>query len=381
MQVTHDLGIGGLPRVVVTLARTIDRDRFEPSVLCMNAAGPLAEELEADGIPVLTVPSPRHPDYLAALRVFRILKRNRIDVLHTHNTQPFLEAGFAGVLAGVKTLVHTDHGREWPDLRRYMWGERFMSRFAYRVVGVSEETAAQLVEFEKIDPSRVVTIRNGIDPRPFDRAPDRLCARRGLAIPERAHVICTIARFEPEKGVDLLIDALPAIARAVPDLTCLIVGYGALENQLRTRVVDLGIESRVRFLGPRQDVAEILSAADCYVLPSRREGLPMTILEAMAASLPVVATRVGGIPRAVTDGRTGALVDPESPEALASALVGLLEAPSRRRTYGIEARKRFDEDFSAGSMTRQYEQLYLRGLSARASRRVGGSSAKGGGEG
>lgn len=379
LQVTHDLGIGGLPRVVVTLARTIDRTRFDVSVLCMNAAGALARELEEEGIPVITVPSPRQPDYLAALRVFRILRRSRIDVLHTHNTQPFLEAGLAGRLAGVKTLVHTEHGRAWPDLRRYVWGERIMARFAYRVVGVSEETSAQLIEFGGIDPEKVVTIRNGIDPRPFDRSAGRSSTRRELGIAEGVPVICTVARFQREKGVDVLIDALPAIVRSIPDLVCLIVGYGEQGDELQARARGHGVEGYARFLGARQDVADLLMASDCFVLPSRREGLPMTILEAMAAGRPVVATRVGGIPGAVTDGKTGVLVEPESPAALASALVGLLAAPERAQAYGDEARKRFDADFSARSMTREYENLYLRGGDARESRREGVGSRPGGG--
>lgn len=379
MQVTHDLGIGGLPRVVVTLARTIDRERFDVSVLCMNAAGPLTRDLEEEGVSVVTVPSPRHPDYLAAMRVFKILRRCRVDVLHTHNTQPFLEAGFAGLLAGVRTLVHTDHGRGWPDLRRYVWGERLMSRFAYRVVGVSEETSAQLIEFGKIEPKKVVTIRNGIDPRPFDVAGAASRIRDELGIPKHVPVICTVARFEPEKGVDVLIDALPAIVLSVPDLVCLIVGYGEQEHELRGRVERNGVEAHVHFLGPRQDIADILMASDCYVLPSRREGLPMTILEAMAAGRPVVATRVGGIPGAVTDGRTGTLVEPESPPALASAVVELLAEPVRRRAYGIEARKRFDADFSASAMTRHYESLYLRRALADDPGRDGTESTSGGG--
>lgn len=378
MQVTHDLGIGGLPSVVVTLARTIDRTRFDVSVLCMNAAGALAGDLEEEGVPVLIVPSPRQPDYLAALRVVRILRRSRVDVLHTHNTQPFLEAGFAGVLAGVRTLVHTDHGRGWPDLRRYVWGERVMSRFAYRVVGVSEETSAQLIEFGKIDPNKVVTIRNGIDPHPFDLAPDRSRLRRALDIEEQAPVICTVARFEREKGVDVLIDALPAIARAMPDLVCLIVGYGEEEEELRRLASTHGVQASVRFLGPRRDVADILMSADCYVLPSRREGLPMTILEAMAAGRPVVATRVGGVPGVVMEGRTGVLVEPESPTALAAAVIGLLEEPARRQAYGVEARRLFDADFSARVMTREYERLYVRRASARDSRCEGIDSRSGG---
>ncbi|MGH7541299.1 MAG: glycosyltransferase, partial [Gemmatimonadota bacterium] len=290
MQVTHDLGIGGLPRVVVTLATTLDRERFDVSVLCMRDTGALAGELEEAGIRVHRVPSPGQPDRLAALRVARILRRQHVEVLHTHNTQPFLEAGLAGVLTGVKTLVHTDHGREFPDLRRYMWAERVMSRFTYRVVGVSEQTTRALVQWEKLDPRRVVTIENGIDERPFREAADPALTRSKLHLDPDAVVIGTVARFQPEKGVDVLIDAMPAVIARVPECVCLIVGYGEQEAALQGRAEARGLGDHVRFLGARRDVPDLLCALDCYVLPSRREGLPMAILEAMAAARPIVAT-------------------------------------------------------------------------------------------
>ncbi len=359
LQVTHDLGIGGLPRVVVTLARTLDRGRFDVSVLCMNETGPLADELARAGIPVLRVPSPRQPDRLAALRVARLLRREKVDVLHTHNTQPFLEAGLAGWLTRVPRHIHTDHGRAFPDRRRYMWAERFMSRFTDRIVGVSKETSEQLVRWERIDPARVVTIENGIDGTPFAEAPGRAATRASLGIADDAPLIGTVARLQPEKGVDVLIDAVPEIARERPGAVCLVIGYGDEEARLRARAEAREAAGRVRFLGARRDVPALLKALDCYALPSRREGLPMAVLEAMAAGCPIVATRVGGVPSALVDGKSATLVPPEDPRALARAVVELLADPGRARRYAEEAGRTFAERFSAAAMTRRYEALYL----------------------
>lgn len=359
MQVTHDLGIGGLPRVVVTLARTLDPERFDVSVLCMRGRGGLAEELEEAGIPVRLVPSPRQPDRLATLRVARILRKERVDVLHTHNTQPFLEGGLAALLVGVRAHIHTDHGREFPDRRRYMWAERLMSRFAHRVVGVSEQTSRQLVRWEKIDPRKVTTIENGVDGMPFRRSRDPDAVRAALGLGPDALVVGTVARFQPEKGVDVLLRALPSVVREEPRAVCLIVGYGPAEPELRELALELGLGERVRFLGARSDVPELLSTFDCYALPSRREGLPMVILEAMAAGCPIVATRVGGVPGAIEDGETGDLVPPEEPAAMAAAILAQLRDPERRRAYAGQARRRFRDRFSATAMARRYEALYL----------------------
>ncbi len=362
LQVTHDLGVGGLPRVVVTLATSLDPSRYDVSVLCMRGRGALAEDLERAGIPIFDLAPPRQPDRLAAWRTLQHLRRLRPDILHTHNSQPFLEAGLAGLLARVPAFIHTDHGREFPDRRRYMLAERVMSRFADRVVGVSEQTARDLVHWEKMRPERVIAIENGIDGGPFAHAPDVGEARRSLGLSETVPVIGAVSRFQPEKGIDLLIEALPRVIEAVPGACCVLAGYGDEEALLRGRARELGLEDRVRFLGSRRDIPVILAAMDVFFLPSRREGLPMALLEALAAGRPIVAARVGGIPGVLEEGRTGTLVPPESPSDLADGIIALLADPARRRDYAEAGRRLFQGRFSAEAMTSRYEALYEEAL-------------------
>src|SRR5262245_52057078 len=169
VQISHGMGTGGLERVIVTLCRGIDRDRFEPEVVTLKYLGPLADELADIGIRVKLVNSVEgKADYIAPLRVARELRDLRADVVHTHNTQPFLEGGLGAVLARTPTLVHTDHARLYPDKFRYIAAERLMAKFAYRVVGVSDDTTAALTRYHRISPAKLCTIPNGIDGTPFE---------------------------------------------------------------------------------------------------------------------------------------------------------------------------------------------------------------------
>src|SRR5690349_3649568 len=145
VQVTETLALGGLEQVVVTLCRSLDRNEFEPSVLCLTAGGPFEEDLRELGIPVHVMErTPGKPDYLSFAKTRRFLRMHPADVVHTHNTGAFLFGGFGARLAGVRTLVHTDHARAFPDKMRYMVAENLMARLAYRVVGVSEDTTRSL---------------------------------------------------------------------------------------------------------------------------------------------------------------------------------------------------------------------------------------------
>ena len=361
MQITHDLQVGGLQRVVVTLCRAIDPERFDVSVLCLREAGPLARELESIGVPVITLPrDPHRTDYFAFRRVARVLRERQISVVHTHNTEPFVDGGIAARLAGVRTLVHTDHARDFPDKVRYMLAEHVMAWNAYRVVGVSEDTTRNLAHYERIPRRKLVTITNGIDGEPYSQPLDRARLRQELGIAGDGPVIGLGARLVEQKGITYLLQAMRVLRDRVPGLTCMVAGEGPLEAELRAEAGRLGVGDSVRFLGVRLDMPRLIRAFDVYVLPSVWEGLPMAVLEALAAGCPVVASNVGGVGAALTDGVTGSLVPPRDPAALAGAIESLLRDEARRSRYAGAGRTLFNERFSAESMARKYEKLYLR---------------------
>jgi glycosyltransferase involved in cell wall biosynthesis len=358
VQVTHDLGIGGLPRVVATLSENLDRDRFETEVLCLNEGGPLADELTSSGIPVRVLPSGRRPDYLAFARVASLFRDLKPEIVHTHNTQPFIDAGLGALLARVPRLIHTDHARDFPDKKRYMLAERVLSHFTHRVVGVSGHTARNLVRFEKMNPDRVVTVFNGIEDSGQGVVVDPRLKRAELGLPVDAPVVGVGVRFTEQKGLRYLLESWPAVLRVIPDARLALAGYGPLEQELKAHAQRLGIAGKSHFLGPRSDMGEVLHAFDVYALPSIWEGFPMILLEAMAACLPVVATHVGGAPEAIEDGCTGLLVEPRDIEGLADALIRLLSDPGMQERFGRSGRQRFEENFTASVMARAYERLY-----------------------
>lgn len=363
MHVTPGLRVGGLPRVIEMLCRTIDRDRFDVSVLCLRARGPIAETLSSLGVAVHCLRdagAPEGPDYLAFTKVARALRHHRVDVLHTHNTEAFIDGVLGGVLAGVRTMVHTDHGRAFPDRRRYMLAESALSRLTYRVVAVSDAAARDLVRHEWIPADKVVTIPNGIDGAPYATQGDRDGKRRELGIPRGAPVIGLGARLEKEKGQSYLIQALPPLAARFPDLALVLAGDGPDKDDLVRLARNLGVQSHVHFLGVRSDMPDLFKAFDVLVLPSVREGLPLIILEAMAAGCPVVATAVGGVPMAVRHEVNGLLVEPRNADQLAVAIGRLLASDSTRRAYGEAGRRIFQSEFTAEVMTRRYEALYCR---------------------
>jgi glycosyltransferase involved in cell wall biosynthesis len=361
MHVIEDLGIGGLERVVVTICRTIDRERFEPQVLCLRGSGPLAWELEEIGVPVVDIGGrPGTADYLAFWKVAREVRARRIDVVHTHNSLALFDGFAAARLAGVRTLVHTDHARDFPDKLRYMVVEHLVSHFIYRMVAVSEHTRDNLMRYEKISPGRIVTIPNGIDDRRFGNGRPREEMRRELGISSGAPVIGLGARLTEQKGVVHLLHAMVPLRERVPGVTLLVAGTGDQEETLQRAARELGVQENVRFLGARLDMPELLGMFDVYAMPSVWEGLPMALLEALAAGCPVVASDVGGIPTVIRHRVNGSLVPPRDPTALAEELAWLLSDEDARAQYRDEGRRTFLAGFSAEAMTRRYEALYLR---------------------
>jgi glycosyltransferase involved in cell wall biosynthesis len=361
MQITDNLGAGGLEQVVVTLCRTMDRTRFEPSVLCMSFVGELGSRLADADVPVFQIGRRvDRPNYFAYRAVARVLRDERIDVVHTHNTGPFIDGGLAARRAGVRTLIHTEHGRVFPDKWRYMAAEHVLSHFAHRIVGVSAKTVGDLHRYERIARRKLTMIPNGIELDRYACRIDRAAKRRELRLPACGPIIGVTARLDEPKGITYLIKAVPRLAERFGDVSVVIAGTGRLREALEDEARQLGVAEHVTFLGLRMDVPQLLQLFDVYVLPSISEGLPMAIIEAMAAGSAIVATDVGGVGSLVRTDDTGLLVPPRRPEALSEAITRLLLDDTLRRRVGRRARDTVYASYSAATMCRRYERLYLR---------------------
>lgn len=362
LQISHDLKPGGLQRVVIDLAQGLRRLGHDAHICSLRGPGPLSAEIRARGIPLWEMPWPeRGADRRMFLKVTRLLRERGYDVVHTHNTQPFLDGGLAALLARVPVRIHTDHARPFPDKLRYMAMERLMSLAYDKVVGVSEHTAAELHRFEGISRRKLAVIPNGIDGEWYraesgraDRA--RLRAEAGLG--RFRNVFGLGARLESQKGIAFLIEAMPAILARHPDSALALAGSGSLEGELREKARALGVADHVRFLGSYPQLLRFYPLLDFLVLPSLWEGLPLCILEAMSLGLPIIATAVGGVGDALQDGRTARLVPAADADALARAVIGFLDAPEAARELGRAARRAFEERHDAAVMVRGYLELY-----------------------
>ncbi len=361
MQITHDLAIGGLQQVVVSICRSIDRDKFDVSVLCLRSLGEFIPEIEDLGIKVHYLPQKESgTDYLSFLNVARILRQEKIDVIHTHNTQPFIDGTIGAWLSGVKTIVHTDHARDFPDKKRYMFAEWLMSHWAYGVVGVSEHTTANLRKYEKITKKKLLTIPNGVSQEKFELSIDKEKLRQELGIRNTGPVIGLGVRLSEQKGITYLIKAMKDVIKEVPDISLVIAGDGPLQATLDQEVLSLELSENIFFVGPRTDMPRLLKLFDLYVLPSLWEGLPMVLLEAMAAGCPIIATNVGGNMSAIKDGFNGFLVPSKNTEELARTIINLLNDVGLQDVFIRNSYEVFKRKFSAEKMTKEYEQLYAR---------------------
>lgn len=306
--------------------------------------GPAADEIARAGVPRFDLGARRLADPLALGRLLRLLRRERIDVLHAHGQDASILAAAAS-LRRPTALVVTRHVLEEPvdDVRQR--ARAFLAlaslRRADAVVAVSRAVAERLEDAAGVPGERIHVILNGIETCRFEA--DRLersrtDVRRTLGLEEGTRVVVVPSVLREGKGHDLLLAALPAIRDRVPEVRVLFAGGGERAGPLRREARDRGLDDLVAFLGFRTDVPELLAASDLVVLPSLAEALPTVLLEAAAAGRPVVATRVGGTPEVVEDGRTGALVPPGDVEALGGAVADLLEDGVRARRFGRAAR-------------------------------------------
>jgi len=352
--------LGGAERSALTLTAGLDRARWQPTVIHhpAPALAPLVAEAVRAGAAEAVVPG--MPEgvggALRAVSFARFLRRERFDVLHAQLTWPLAGkfALAAAVAARVPAVLATVHS--YPDFRMTRPTEvqqRLLSRRIGRYITPSADTSERLARRLHLPAEQVTTIPNGIVlPAAGRRVNARL--RAELAGPDRFAVVVTVARLDAAKGLDVLIDA----AARVPRARFVLVGEGPERDALESRVASLGIGERVSMLGWRNDVDELLGAADVFVLASRHEAQGIALLEAMAHGIAVVATRVGGVPELVEDGESGLVVASDSSLELAAAIERLIADERLRRRLAAAGRTRVAARFGAQRMVEAVSAVY-----------------------
>lgn len=356
---------GGMKNHLLNLVRYTDNTRFEVAVACPPNS-PTWNEFSEMGVKLVPIPlmgelSPAK-DYAAVRSLVKYLLQSGTTILHAHSSKGALVGRLAAFIARTPVVIFTSHNsifyEEWPQWKKKLFAgvERLLARFTDRIITVSDALKQELIEKENLPSKQITTIYNGIEADKFNSKVDTMAIRRSMNIPELGPVIGTIARLAPQKGISYFLKAASLLKDY--QVNFLVVGDGPLRQTLEQEVVELGLQNRVIFAGQRENIAEILATLDIFVLPSVTEGLPLTILEAMAAGTPVVATRVGGIPEAISEGKTGLVVPSKDPEALAVALAGLIGERDKLVRMGSNGQKCVNEKFTVNIMVEKTMQLY-----------------------
>lgn len=361
-----NLECGGLEHVVSDLAETGLKAEHRVTVICLEQKGTLASRLETLGINVISLAKPAGLQIVRMRRALRrLLVKLQPDVVHCHQIGALFYIAPVSRAARVPVTVHTEHGKHFEGHVKMRWLGRYAAWHADRYFCVSQDIATEVVLQKIVSPHKVEVVPNGIDTSKFSRGMDALEVRQELGIPIDAQVIGTVGRLAEIKRQNLLIRAFSLLLREIPDAHLLLVGDGPLRKELESLAAGLGVSDRIRFTGYRDDRERLYRAMDLFALTSRSEGMPLSVLEAWASEIPVVAACVGGIPELVDDGQNGVLIADAEPARWADELAKLLGDQAFCARLVIAGRKRVEDQHSLLSMLRHYEDHYREILESR----------------
>lgn len=357
--------IYGGEAVALGLAQKADKDKFYCVIVCFkdpraDAPPPLIDEARKLGIPTEVIYLKWRFGIGAVFRLKELLREHNIDILHCHGYKADTIGFLTSRLIKVR-LVSTCHGW-WPNtpkLKFYDFIDTTVLNFFDKIVAVSPQIRTNLAK-RKINPSKLEVIQNGIDINRFDIWGDRERIKKELGINKGDFVVGSVGRLSSEKGLTYLLEAASKIKAAARDVSFVIVGEGDMKQDLIDYAKELKISDKVIFTGYREDVDRIFSVFDVFVMPSLTEGLPLALLEAMAAGKPVIASNVGGIPTVIEDGKTGILVEPRDVAGIEKTITDLINDRDLSDTIADNGRKFVEKNFSLSVSTGRYEDLYSR---------------------
>lgn len=359
LHVIGSLGAGGAERNLYYLAPSMARSRLAYGICCLMVRGEFAGEVERAGVPVYALGFRRRNTLQTVIRLRRLMRCRRVKVVHTHLYECGVLGRIAAWLAGVPVIITHEHGKTTWKKWYHRWFERIAVRGTDLRIAVSGDIKDLRLRHEHTPRDKIVVIGNAVDASRFEAGQALRETKRAELGLERYFVIGTVGRMVTAKSFDLLLRVAEEVCSRRPQARFLLVGEGPLRDGLTRMRDSLGLAEKVVFLGGRTDIPGLLAAIDLYVITSQREGLPISLLEAMTAAKPIVATAVGGIPEALNHGEDGLLVEPGNQAALVEAIFALMDDPARRQLMGARARAKATARYSAAAILETLEATYL----------------------
>jgi glycosyltransferase involved in cell wall biosynthesis len=350
-----ELEPAGAENLLLSLVRNFDKKKFYIVVSYIYGQGTLACEIERAGIKVVDLSRKGKIDPLLLLRLFLLIRKEKIEIIHTHLVHASIAGRIAGKLAGAKSIITTRHYAYYDKVTSLInWIERKTAVFNDLFIVISNAVKEYMVIKEKYKPERITVIYNAVDLCLFD-------SQDQSPIPKNSDfLIASVGRLHPSKGYDTLLKSMPLVISEFPSAKLVIIGNGIQKEYLQRLCSDLGISEHVIFLGRKTpaEVIDFLRNIDLFVLSSKWEGFGLVLIEAMALGKPVVATNVGGISEIVENGTTGFLVPPAQPKELSTKIIQLLRDRPIAKRMGVMGRKKVELKFSIKTMIDKLNLLY-----------------------
>ncbi len=361
------LNIGGAEVVLYNLTKKINKKAFEIVVVSIIPIGEIGKKIEKEGFKVLSLNAKFKYNPLIFFRFLKILRKEKIDILHAHMFHANLLGRIAGKMCRVPIIISTIHNENFGGKTRELLicHTRLLG---IKTVVISKKVGETMLKKRVVSKKEIVVIENGIDTEEFSpREDDNIKkTRTSLGIPKGIPVFLSVGRIEEQKGYPCLIDALEILDRKGINFCMLILGEGREREKIENLVKEKKLNKKIYLLGNKKNVKEYLTASDMFIMPSFWEGLPLALLEAMASGLIVVATEAGGIPGVINDKENGFLVEPKNSEVLAEKIAYVLNLPEEeRKRIENKARKAIRKRFSSEKMIKEYEKIYEKLLEKR----------------
>ncbi|MFA6216035.1 MAG: glycosyltransferase [Candidatus Omnitrophota bacterium] len=354
----YSFDIGGIETLILAMCRSLDKSRFNISVCSFKEKNFLKNEFEQLGIAFYQEKKQEGIDLKLIIKLSKLFKDQNIDIVHSHNAAQWFYAVLACIGLKKTKIIHTQHSTLRPEEFKLIYFLRYLAIRTTAVVCVVKNVAEYLLVKAKVNAKKIKVVYNGIDTKKYSNEAALKPDKTVFGIPSVCRVIGNIARLAPVKDHKTLMDGFKIAFSQLPDIRLLLIGNGPMMEELKQYARQLNIEKEVIFLGDRRDIPELLRILDIFILSSLSEGLSITLLEAMSAALPIIATEVGGNPEVIANSKTGLLIPSRSPDKLAQAIIWMLQNHQESITMGRRALQVVIEQFSIEKMTSEYEKLY-----------------------